>query len=147
VFQTDASNSGVGTVLSQQVEGVDRPILYISRKLTQREVNYSTVEKECPAIQWAVSALHYYLLGRPFTLWSDHAPLQWLHRMKDANTWITRWYQALEPFNFKVIHRPGNRMVVADFLSRSAEGESVLGRRDPGLSRAVGVWLERQLLE
>ncbi|KAK5862983.1 hypothetical protein PBY51_000047 [Eleginops maclovinus] len=122
VLQTDASNSGVGAVLSQQVEGVDRPVLYISRKLAQREVNYSTVEKECLAIRWAVGALRYYLLGRPFTLYSDHAPLQWLHRMKDANARITRWYLALQPFNFKVIHRPGNRMVVADFLSRSAEG-------------------------
>ncbi|XP_033971717.1 uncharacterized protein LOC117471045 [Trematomus bernacchii] len=150
--KTDASNSGVGAVLSQQVEGVDRPVLYISRKLAQREVNYSTVEKECLAIRWAVGALRYYLLGRPFTLWSDHAPLQWLHRIKDANAWITRWYLALQPFNFKVIHRPGNRMVVADFLSRSAEGgESACGRRDPGLSRAVGVcgsgvWLGRRLL-
>nr|XP_010769589.1 PREDICTED: uncharacterized protein LOC104945589 [Notothenia coriiceps] len=67
--RTDASNSGVGAVLSQHVEGVDRPVLYISRKLAQREVNYSTVEKECLAIRWAVGALRYYLLGRPFTLW------------------------------------------------------------------------------
>ena len=72
-------------MLSQEVEGVDRPILYISRKLAQREVNYSTVEKECLAIRWAVGALRYYLLGRSFTLWSDHALLQWLHHMKDAN--------------------------------------------------------------
>ncbi|XP_069368870.1 uncharacterized protein [Paralichthys olivaceus] len=119
---TDASNSGLGAVLSQEVEGTDRPVLYISRKLVQREKSYSTVEKECLAIRWAVGALRYYLLGRPFTLWSDHAPLQWLHRMKDANARITRWYLALQPFNFKVIHRPGTRMVVADFLSRSAEG-------------------------
>ncbi|KAG7485602.1 hypothetical protein JOB18_014053 [Solea senegalensis] len=122
ILQTDASNSGLGAVLSQEVEGVDRPVLYISRKLAQREVSYSTVEKECLAIRWAVGALRYYLLGRPFTLWSDHAPLQWLHRMKDANARITRWYLALQPFRFKVIHRPGNRMAVADFLSRSAEG-------------------------
>ncbi|XP_034006684.1 uncharacterized protein LOC117498597 [Trematomus bernacchii] len=143
---TDASNSGVGAVLSQQVEGVDRPVLYISRKLAQREVNYSTVEKECLAIRWAVGALRYYLLGRPFTLWSDHAPLQWLHRMKDANARITRWYLALQPFNFKVIHRPGNQMVVADFLSRSAEGgggESACGRRGPGLSRGGGGMWQR----
>ena len=67
-------------------------------------------------------ALRYYLLGCPFTLRSDHAPLQWLHRMKDANAQITRWYLALQPFKFKVVHRPGAQMVVADFLSRSQEG-------------------------
>ncbi|XP_059210478.1 uncharacterized protein LOC131989303 [Centropristis striata] len=119
VLQTDASGRGLGAVLSQQVQGVDRPVLYISRKLSEREARYSTVERECLAIRWAVDALRYYLLGRPFTLCSDHAPLQWLHRMKDANARITRWYLALQPFKFKVIHRPGAQMAVADFLSRS----------------------------
>jgi len=30
-LQTDAANRWLGSVLSQQVEGVDRPVLYISR--------------------------------------------------------------------------------------------------------------------
>ena len=102
-------------------------MLYISRKLSQREAKYSTVEKECLAIRWVVGSLRYYLLGRPFTLCSDNAPLQWLHRMKDTNAQITRWYLALQPFNFKVIHRPGVQMVVADFLSRP--GGSAGGNR------------------
>ncbi|KAJ8346401.1 hypothetical protein SKAU_G00278020 [Synaphobranchus kaupii] len=101
--RTDASARGPGAVLTQQVEGLDRPVLYISRKLSQREAKYSTVEKECLAIRWAVGSLRYYLLGRPFTLCSDHAPLQWLHHMKDTNAeslvgiWlysllISRWF-------------------------------------------------------
>jgi len=63
-------------------------VLYISRKLSEREGRYSTVE-ECPAIGWVVDSLRYYLLGCSFTLWSDHAPLQWLHLMKDTNVGIT----------------------------------------------------------
>ena len=122
-LQTDASDRGLGAVLTQQVEGADRPVLYLSRKLSEREGRYSTVEKECLAIRWAVGALRYYLLGRSFTLYSDHAPLQWLHRMKDSNARITRWYLALQPFNFRVVHRPGTQMVVADFLSRAGGGE------------------------
>ncbi|XP_048062052.1 uncharacterized protein LOC125277609 [Megalobrama amblycephala] len=98
---TDASDRGLGAVLSQEIEGEERPVLYISRKLSKREAKYSTVEKECLAIRWAVLILRYYLLGREFTLCSDHAPLQWLHRMKDTNARITRWYLALQPFKFK----------------------------------------------
>ncbi len=82
--------------------------------------------------------LRYYLLGREFTLCSDHAPLQWLHCMKDTNARITRWYLALQPFKFKVIHRPGTQMTVADFLSRNGGGGLQAGGL-PGLSRAVGV--------
>ncbi|XP_026003826.1 uncharacterized protein LOC113009615 [Astatotilapia calliptera] len=137
VLQTDASDRGLGAVLSQQVRGADRPVLYISRKLAERERRYSTVEKECLAIRWAVGSLRYYLLGRSFTLCSDHAPLQWLHRMKDANARITRWYLALQPFKFKVIHRPGAQMAVADFLSRSRGGE--LARPD-GSPASNGRW-------
>ena len=138
VLQTDALGRGLGAVLSKQVRGVDRPELYIGRKLSERETRYSTVERECLAIRWAVGALRYYLLGRPFTLCSDHAPLQWLHRMKDAT--------ALQPFKFKVGHRPGAHMAVADFLSRSngEVGGSGLGLTAPRpKSGGGGMWRGR----
>ncbi len=122
LLQTDALDRGLGAVLTQEIGGEERPVLYISRKLSKRETMYSTIEKECLAIRWAVLTLRYYLLGREFTLCSDHAPLQWLHRMKDTNARITRWYLALQPFKFKVIHRPGTQMTVADFLSRNGGG-------------------------
>lgn len=49
VIQTDALDTGVRAVLSQEVRGEEHPILYISRKLLPRETKYSTVEKECPS--------------------------------------------------------------------------------------------------
>ncbi len=76
LLQTDASDWRLGAVLSQEIEGEERPVQYISRKLSKRETMYSTIEKECLAIRWAVLTLRYYLLGWVFTLWSDHAPLQ-----------------------------------------------------------------------
>ncbi len=139
LLQTDASDRGLGAVLTQEIKGEERPVLYISRKLSKREPMYSTIEKECLAIRWAVLTLRYYLLGREFTLCSDHAALQWLHRMKDTNARITRWYLALQPFKFKVIHRPGTQMIVADFLSRNGGGGGLQAGGPPGLSRAVGV--------
>ncbi|XP_061741295.1 rab GTPase-binding effector protein 2 isoform X1 [Nerophis ophidion] len=93
--KADASSRGLRAVLPQQVEGVDCHVLYLSRKLRDWEARYSTVERECLAIRWAIGALHYYMLGRPFSLYSDHKPLQWLHRMRDTNARITRWYLAL----------------------------------------------------
>jgi len=81
VLQTDVSNRGLGAVLSQEVDGVDRQVLYLIWKLVEREERYSTVEKECLAIKWAVGAL-WYLLGRAFTLCLNHAPLRSLHRAR-----------------------------------------------------------------
>ncbi len=46
LLQTDASDRGLGAVLAQEIEGEERPVLYISRKLSKRETMYSTIEKE-----------------------------------------------------------------------------------------------------
>ena len=47
ILQTDASNCGVGAVLSQwDSDGTDHPVGYFSRKLLPREEAYSTIEKK-----------------------------------------------------------------------------------------------------
>ena len=88
---TDASDWGLGAVLAQVKEGVEFPVLYLSRKLTPREQRYAVIEKEALAIKWATHCLRYYLQGIPFTLVTDHAPLQWLNCM-ETNPQLTRWY-------------------------------------------------------
>ena len=91
---------------------------YISRKLLPNEQNYSTVKKEALAIKWAVDKLRYYLLGREFTLVTDHAPLKWMATAKDTNARVTRWFLALQDYRFKVDHRPGREHANANALSR-----------------------------
>nr|XP_040028806.1 uncharacterized protein LOC120817079 [Gasterosteus aculeatus aculeatus] len=118
LLQTDASDTGLGAVLSQIQEDEEHPVLYLSRKLTPAEKNYAAVEKEALAIKWAVLELRYYLLGRRFTLFTDHAPLQWMARAKDTNARVTRWFLALQDFHFEVRHRAGAANSNADGLSR-----------------------------
>ncbi len=101
VVQTDASDYGVGAVLSQRdSNGSDHPIAYFSRKLLPREQRYSTVEKECLAIHLGIQAFRVYLLGRPFTVQMDHRALQWLDRLKETNSRLTRWSLALQQYMF-----------------------------------------------
>lgn len=119
--QTDASGVGLGAVLLQGGEGNQLPVQYISRKLFPREMRYSTIEKEALAIKWALDTLKYYLIGKEFLLETDHRALQWIHKMKDINARITRWYLSLQPYRFQVQYRPGNKNVIADFLSRDSE--------------------------
>lgn len=71
-------------------------------------------------------------MGRLFVLCLDHAPLQWPHHMKDANGCIMQWYLVLQPFKFRVVHRPRAQMAVVDFLSCSnGEGGGRFGRMAP----------------
>ena len=60
VLQTDASDSGLGAVLLQEHDGVNMPVMYISRKLNAAETRYSTIECECLALFWATKRLHVY---------------------------------------------------------------------------------------
>ncbi|KAI3377106.1 hypothetical protein L3Q82_000303 [Scortum barcoo] len=125
--QTDASNRGIGGVLLQGEGEEKKPVAYISRKLFSRETRYSAVELECLAIKWAIDTFKYYLLGREFNLETDHKALQWLERMKDTNSRITRWFLSLQPYRFSIHYRPGKQNTVADFLSRNVVGEPAGG--------------------
>lgn len=78
MLHTDASSHGVGAVLEQD----GRVIAYVSRALTAAERNYSVIQKECLAIVYATKQFCQYILGRPFELMTNHAPLQWLSAQK-----------------------------------------------------------------
>lgn len=86
VLQTDASNRGIGSVLSQcDEQGQDHPVAFYSRKLLPREEKYSTVEKECLAIKESIHHFRTYLLGRQFKVETDHRALVWMDRLRDTN--------------------------------------------------------------
>lgn len=120
VLQTDASDRGVGAVLSQiDKEGVEHPVAYYSCKLLPREEKYSTVKKECLAIKFGIQNFRVYLLGRPFTVETDHRCLEWLDRLKENNARLTRWSLSLQPYTFKVVYRKGKANNNADGLSRA----------------------------
>ena len=120
IVQTDASDRGVGAVLSQvQEDGQEHPVGYYSRKLLAREQRYSTIEKECLAIKLALDAFKVYLLGRKFVVQTDHRALEWLEKLKENNARLCRWSLALQPYSFGVEHRPGTMNLNADALSRN----------------------------
>jgi hypothetical protein len=74
-LDTDALDGQLGTcLLQEQPDGQTLPLGYWSRTLNPAERNYSTTEKECLAIVWAVTHLRPYLEGNTFTVRTDHHP-------------------------------------------------------------------------
>ena len=120
VLQTDASNRGVGAVLTQYSEdGEEHPIAFWSGKFLPREERYSAIEKECLAIKLGIEAFRVYLLGRRFMIKTDHRSLIWMERLKSTNYCLARWSLVLQPYNFQVIYKASKLNGNADALSRA----------------------------
>ena len=93
ILDTDASDVGLGAVLSQvDSSGLERPVSFASRTLHPNEKSFTTMEKECLAVVWAVTKVfHPYLSGAEFLLRTDNHPLSWLKSLKDPPMRIGRW--------------------------------------------------------
>ncbi len=117
-MQTDASDLGLGAVLTQlDHHGDEHVISYASRPLTDREKSYSATEKEALAVVFATDHFRVYLLGKDFTLVTDHSALRWLHSVEPKGR-LARWVMQLQEYSFDVKHRAGTANGNADALSR-----------------------------
>ena len=122
-LRTDASDTGVGSILLQEVAGEKFPVAYASKKFNKHQMRYSVMEKECLAVVWAVLKFEPYLYGKEFVIETDHQPLTCIRRSKVANNRIMRWALALQPYRFRIKVIKGIDNVGADYLSRSSEAE------------------------
>ncbi len=124
----DSSDYGLGAVLSQKQYGVEVPIAFASRTLSPAERNYATNEREALSAIWACEHWDKFLLGRPFTLRTDHASLTSLlklHTSTRKSAKFTRWLERLSQFDYNIIHITGESNVIADFLSRMPLSEQL----------------------
>ncbi|XP_076847994.1 uncharacterized protein LOC143493459 [Brachyhypopomus gauderio] len=139
ILEVDASYSGLGAVLSQEVEGKVRPVAYASRTLrpTERNMsNYSSMKLEFLALKWAITEkFREYLMGQKCLVYTDNNPLSHLTSAK-LGAVEHRWAAQLASFDFELRYRSGRSNRNADALSRQyqPEGEGV---GDLALSIAV----------
>ena len=126
VLITDASPTGIGAVLEQD----GRPVLCVSRCLSKAEQGYSQTHREALAVYWAVSRLHKYLFGIPFTIVTDHEALKFIYNpssslAKSSAAMVQRWSIALSAYSYTINHRSAKCIPHADFLSRNASSSEV----------------------
>ncbi len=82
------------------------------------EQKYATNELELLAVKWATEHFKHYLLGRHFTVGTDHEALVSVSSRHGAHKEYSWWQMRLLPFDFEVIYKPGSQMGFTDYLSR-----------------------------
>ena len=124
VLVTDASDHGIGAVLLHILhDGVERPFGYASRTLTDREKQYSILDKEALAIVYGITKFYQYIYGRKFVLRTDHKPLERIlsprrEVPKMAANRLQRWALTLCAFDYDIQYVSGKENILADPLSR-----------------------------
>ena len=136
-LETDASRSGLGAVLAQEVDGVARPVAYASRTLQSHEANYGTTELEALGVVWAVKHFRAYLYGHHCDVFTDHAALKSLLNTPQPSGKLARWGLALQDLDLNIQYRAGKANANADCLSRYPIAEDSSLREDPFLEIAA----------
>ena len=115
---TDASDIAIAAVLSQVIDGRERPIVFYSRSLRKYEKNFTISEKEALAVVVGCQVFDAYLHGQPFTLLTDHSALKQIFDNRNTSPRLTRWALALQHLPMVVRYKKGVNNGNADALSR-----------------------------
>jgi len=136
ILDTDASNHGIGAVLSQLKDGVEHPVAYASRTLPKAERNYCVTRKELLAVVEFVKQFRHYMQGPKFRIRTDHAPLRSVLQVKESEGQLARWIEFMSSFSYEIEYRVGQRHQSADALSRRPRNDGCV-RSERGFS----IWL------
>ena len=116
---TDSSKFAVGACISQMdCERNLRPVAFAGRKLSVAERNYSVTDQELVGIKFALMKFEHYVIGRKFTILTDHAALVALGGKVKLTGRMAKWADFFARFDFEIKHLKGKLNVVPDALSR-----------------------------
>ncbi|KAA3670990.1 uncharacterized protein DEA37_0008798, partial [Paragonimus westermani] len=118
ILDADPSDLTIGAVPSQKSANGEVATVYASRRLDKRGRRYCTTRREMLALVYFLKHFRPCLLGKPFTVRTDHQALQWPCNFREPEGQVARWLEYLQDYDFDCIYHPGSRHANADTLSR-----------------------------
>ena len=111
-------------VLTQEKDGTDHPVAYISGLFRGSQCRWAAMTKEAYAIYMSVKKLSFYLDSARITVRSDHLPLKRVLEKSTLNSKVNNWAVELEDQKISFEYIPGIKNVLADTLSRLIQIDS-----------------------
>ena len=100
----------------QLQNGIENPVIFVSHILSDQATRWGIMELELYAFVYCVKQLSPYLLGKLFTVRTDHKNLVYLSNSSIPK--LVRWRVILSEYRFIIEHIPGEQNIVADGLTR-----------------------------
>ena len=103
-----------------------QPVAYASRALSPAETRYAQIEKELLAIVFGCDHFEAYVYGRDIVnVETDHKPLEsiMLKSLDSAPKRLQRMLLHLQKYNLQVKYKRGDKLFLADTLSRAHRAE------------------------
>ena len=120
-IECDASKWASGAVLTQlDINGDRHPCAFISRTFSPMERNYEIYDRELLSVIRALQEWCHYIQGsnHKTIIYSDHKNLTYFWTSQKLNHRQARWSLLLSEFDIKLIHLPGDKMILSDTLSQ-----------------------------
>ena len=91
IVYTDASDDACRVQLSQEHDGMEFPVTFLSHTFTETQKKWGTTKQESYGVYYAITKWNYYLQGGNITMKNDHKPLAKCLNGKNANNMVNRW--------------------------------------------------------
>lgn len=114
----DASGIGLGATIGHIINEKFHAVQHASRLLSDCETRYSTTDKESLCIVWAIEKFKRFVMGLPFTVYTDHRALNWLNSKEKLPSRLQRFALELQGYDMKIAYKAGKTNLDADALSR-----------------------------
>ena len=106
----NASEYACGAALQQKINDAWKLLAFFSQNFSFAQTRYATFDRELLAIYLAVRHFYYFIEGRPFTIYTDHAPLchAITSQSKNSSPRQLRHLDFIAQFTTDLHHLPGS---------------------------------------
>ena len=99
IVYTDASDNACGAQLSQEHDGTEFPVAFMSHTFTETQRKWSTTKQKAYGVYYTITKWNCYLKGADITVRNDHKLLDEVSKWKNVNNKVNRWSLELAIYN------------------------------------------------
>lgn len=121
----DSSDLAIGAILTQpDLNGVLRPIAFLSKKLSKRQSRWGISEKELLAATYSTWKCRDFLMYTKFEIYSDNSAIKDMLTSDPKSAKVARYTSFLAEMGAKIYFISGRENIVADYFTRAGKSEN-----------------------